>query len=147
MQHNLTDVLPVDQIDPSGQLAEVAEEAAGTSRGDFLRRGAVGGLGLVGGSTVLAALPSMAAAKGLPKSDKAILNFALLLEHLEADYYHLAVTKGGLKGKALHYAKIIHQHEATHVKTLKSVLGKSAQKPPKFAFGNAYTAKKFGATA
>jgi rubrerythrin len=143
---NLTDILPLDELEPTGQLAEVAEEA-GASRADFLRRGAAGGLGLAAGSSLLASFPALASAKGLPKSDKAILNFALLLEHLEADFYGLAVSKGGLKGKAHKYATIIHGHEQTHVKTLKSVLGKSAQKPPKFHFDSSYKSGKFGATA
>ena len=70
------------------------------------------------------------------KQDVAILNYALTLEYLEAAFYTEAVAKGALSGDALSGAKIVRDHEVTHVKTLKSVLGKKAVKKPKFDFKN-----------
>jgi Ferritin-like domain len=147
-QQNLTDIIPFADLDADGAIEETAGEVNGSNRGDFLRRGAVGGLGLVAGSGLMAGLPSMASAAKLPASDVSILNFALTLEYLEAAFYRQAVRQGKLHGDTKVFARIVARHEAVHVKTLKSVLGGKAVAKPKFNFkGSNLHQKVFQKTA
>jgi Ferritin-like domain len=59
--------------------------------------------------------------------DIGILNFALLLEELEAAFYPAAIKSGRItNAKELDYLRALGNHEATHVKFLRDVLGKNA---------------------
>jgi len=65
-------------------------------------------------------------------SDLAIVNYALTLEYIEADFYAAVIESGLFKGAELETIKIIGQHEAEHVTALEgtaSKLGKAAAKP------------------
>jgi hypothetical protein len=132
-------LVTLDEIDADGAIAETGAEALGTSRGDFLRRGAVGGLGLAASAGLLGGLAPVAGAakKGLARSDVAILNFALTLEYLEAAFYTRAVRHGHLHGDTKTFARIVARHERIHVRALKSVLKGKAVKEPKFDFKGA----------
>jgi Ferritin-like domain len=58
--------------------------------------------------------------------DIGILNFALLLEELEAAFYPAAIKSGKITNiRELDYLRAFGNHEATHVKFLRSVLGKN----------------------
>ena len=49
------------------------------------------------------------------KNDLEVLNYALTLEHLEAEFYKMVVAGGKLQGNALKYLMVIRDHEVTHV--------------------------------
>src|SRR5215210_7978358 len=117
----MTDLTFAD-IDHDGALQEAAEEVNGT-RADFLRKTAIGGGALLGGGAILGALPSVALGAP-PRSDVAILNFALTLEYPEAAFYTEAVQKGRLSGEAAKFASVVGKHERSHVNFLKAALGR-----------------------
>ncbi|MBV9816978.1 MAG: ferritin-like domain-containing protein [Solirubrobacterales bacterium] len=150
--------LNLEAVDTDGALREAAEEVAGDTRLDFLRKGALtGGAALSGGAILSALLPGAASAKtsgGAPpakfgKDDVGILNYALTLEYLESTFYTEATANNVAAGdKQLgQLLKTVTADEAFHVKLLKTALGKKAIKKPKFDFGAAVKDKTtFAAT-
>jgi hypothetical protein len=71
------------------------------------------------------------------QGDAGIVNYALSLEYLEADFYRLAVASGNLKGRALELAKRFGAEERDHVTTLTGTvrnLGGTPTPRPKVAF-------------
>ena len=85
-------------------------------------------------------------------SDLEILNYALTLEYLEADFYRQGVDAGILSGRELDLVTPIADHEEAHVGALTSTindLGGTPVKSPKFKYpaGTFKDKKKFLATA
>ncbi|GAA1844698.1 ferritin-like domain-containing protein [Microlunatus capsulatus] len=135
-------------------------------RRNFLRTAGLAGLGVVGatalsgtGALSASAAPAAAAAP----SDGAVLNFALNLEYLEAEFYLHAYygwgvpsaltggkgTRGGVTGgrkvafksKAIaQYAKEIAEDELNHVTFLRRALGSAAVARPKIDLKSSFTA-------
>jgi hypothetical protein len=131
----------------------------------FLRNAGLAGLGVVG-ATALSGVGSQkasAAPRAGGPSDSAILNFALNLEYLEAEFYLHAYygwgvpssltdgkgTRGGVTGghkvpfksKAIaHYAKEIAEDELNHVTFLRGALGSAAVARPKIDLKGSFTA-------
>jgi len=157
-------------------ISRSAENEADRRR--FLRSASVAGLGLVGagmvGSTALAtAAPAMAATSrkdGLDHhedddaaiSDGAILNFALNLEYLEAEFYSYATTGHGLPDSMIHgtgklgpvtggrevwfqtpsirqFAQEIARDEHEHVAFLRAALGSAKVARPKINIKYSFT--------
>lgn len=127
---------------------------------------AAGLSGITAGAAVIAAgaaaSPASATGGGAP-SDSAILNFALNLEYLEAEFYLRAVTGAGLPdnmtsgtgkqgpvigGKKVtfqtplirKYAEEIAADEKSHVAFLRSALGSAAVSRPRINLNDSFTA-------
>ena len=157
--------LKLSDVDVDGAIRESAQEAReevireggdGDTRLDFFKKAGIAGGAVVGGGALMGALvPAVAdaAAKGKgggrpPKSfgkgDIGILNFALTLEYLEAEFYKEAQknNNGGLLGmgflddQATVFLDTVVRDEKAHVKALAGALGRKAVKKPKFDFGN-----------
>jgi rubrerythrin len=96
----------------------------------FLRAAVVVG---VGSGLVAASQHDKLALADATANDLEILNYALTLEYLEADFYTQGLEGGALSGRALDLVTPIRDHEQEHVKvltaTVKSLGGKPAAKP------------------
>ena len=131
-----------------------------TDRRRFLQTAGIAGLGTIG-ATAFSGFDSAAAAGG--PSDAAVLNFALNLEYLEAEFYSYAVFGHGLDAKLTtgrgdrggvtggrqvdfksrtirQYAREIAQDEVDHVRFLRAALGSAKVARPKIDIKNSFTA-------
>lgn len=107
------------------------------SRRHFFKVAGAGGV--AGGAALLAACgdDDDAASTAAPRTtaaasmdgDLAILNYALTLEYLEADFYDKVVAADLLKGRELDLAKKFGDTEAQHVDALKGTIEKLGGTP------------------
>jgi hypothetical protein len=150
-----------------GQLINRSAENEADRR-RFLRSASAAGLGVVGAG-LLAGLPSTAGAAEKTKddansiSDSAVLNFALNLEYLEAEFYSYAVfghglpnsmtggsgNRGGVQGghavpfktsAIKQFATEIARDEYDHVAFLRKALGRAAVAQPEINLASSFTA-------
>lgn len=119
-------------------------EQVGTRR-EALRGAGRWGMGLALASVPLA-LAGMArsafAQSGLPQNIVDVLNFALTLEELEAEFYVTGMNTSGLIPMAdRQIFGTIRDHEVAHVQFLRNALGSQAVAKPTFDFtaGGAFT--------
>ena len=144
----MTEVITVDLLDRDAAVSGALDESAGTTRADVFRRAIVGGGAFVAGGLAIGGLPKLALAAPSASQDVEILNFALLLEFLEAEFYKEAVDRNAINGETLEFARVVRDHEVAHVEFLQNALGSSARSKPEFDFkGTTADADKFRATA
>lgn len=120
----------LDGLDP-----EVLDRM-GTRRDALRKAGGLGlGLALASVPLGLAALAKGAFAQGIPANVVSVLNFALVLEELEAEFYTLGAAAPGLipaSDRTLFVT--IRDHERAHVEFLRDALGSQAVAKPTFDF-------------
>ena len=143
----MSECVTVRVADPEKAIEEGCDRAPGATRAQLFKLAAVGGGSLLASGVAFGGIPSLAFGASASEDVK-ILNFALLLEYLEATFYTEAEQKHKLTGQTRGFAKIVGGHERTHVAYLKKALGSKAIKSPKFDFGDTTTnMKKFMATS
>jgi Ferritin-like domain len=110
-------------------------EVHGITRSAFILRGALAAGAFYGTASVAPFVSQALAAEG--GGDVEILNFALTLEYLEADFYNVKGRQVGLSGEARRYAREFGAEEAAHVSALTAAIKQLGGKPvvkPAFVF-------------
>ncbi len=97
-----------------------------------------------------AAASATSASKGTGSGDLAIVNYALTLEYLEAEFYDKVAASGLFSGRTLAMLEMFGSEEHEHVAALRQVavrLGTPAPKPTgRFPLGSASGVAKLAAT-
>jgi rubrerythrin len=114
----------LDLLDVDGALAEAHD---GLTRAGFI---VAAGAAVAG---VAAARPDDAEA-AIPASDVDVLNYALVLEYLQAAFYTEAERAKALTGRTAKAAKVVGAVERAHVKAFRDLLGRKAVGRPHFDF-------------
>ena len=115
--------------------------AAVAPRGAFSRRGALATGGLLAAALVGVRSNRGADAASLAQ-DVRILNFFLLLERLQLDFYSQAAGSGALTGELAGFARVVAGQERAHVRFLEQTLGAAAAPRPKADFGESTKQQK-----
>jgi hypothetical protein len=117
---------------------------SGTTRAQFLTRGAQGGVALVAGGSVLAL--AQGTAFGAASSDAQIAKLAATAELLAIDFYTRAIKSKKLKGDELGYLAAAMGNERAHYAALKGVLKSQTPAGLKFKYpaGSFSSRKRIG---
>ena len=144
----MSEPLTVELLDQDGAIRDALDEGMQGTRADVFRRAITGGGAFLAGGLLIGGLPKVALGAPSARQDVEILNFALLLEYLESEFYVQAVAGGALSGRLLAFATTVRDHELEHVEFLRTALGSAAGAKPTFDFkGTTTDAAKFAATA
>jgi hypothetical protein len=107
-----------------------------TTRAEAFGRVLAAGGGIAVAGVTIAAVADPAGSQPSPAQDVAILNFALLIEYVQAGFYADALRRGQLTGELQRYARTVGAHERAHVAFLRKTLGAKARKRPRLDFGD-----------
>lgn len=130
-------------MDRDKQLILEALENPDVLEREVSRRDAVRGAGVFGMGVALATMPVLMAGLArrafaqspLPNSIINPLNFALVLEYLEADFYQMGLDSSGLiPSEDRDIFEQVNKHEQAHVAFLSGVLGNKAAIRPEWDF-------------
>jgi rubrerythrin len=111
-------------VDRDGALAEA--HAALSTRRELL--------GLTAAGVAVALADGESAEAAVSKNDVDILNYALVLEYLQASFYTEAEQGGALTGDIARAAEVVGAVERAHVRAFRKLLGRRAVKRPSFDF-------------
>jgi ferritin-like protein len=132
--------MSTDTLSDAGSAGLIAPELTGLqvdgmTRSSFILRGALAAGAFYGTAAVSPFVSQALAETG--GGDVEILNFALTLEYLEADFYNVKGKQVGLSGQAKSYATLFGEEEAQHVTALGAAVKQLGGKPvakPRFLF-------------
>jgi rubrerythrin len=116
----------LDLIDVDGALAEAHD--------GLTRAGFIVGAGAAAAAFATALGADDAHAAKIPASDQEVLNYALVLEYLQAAFYTEAERAKALTGRTAKAAEVVGAVERAHVKAFRDLLGKKAVGRPHFDF-------------
>ncbi len=144
----MSGALSLELVDAESARQHAQDGNNTSTRSELFKKAVLGGGTFVAGGVLIGGLPKLALAAPSAKQDVQILNFALTLEYLEAEFYTQAVANGALSGELLNFATVVRDHELAHVEFLESALGSAAVAKPTFDFGSTVTdVAQFTATA
>jgi len=106
------------------------------TRGAALEQAALAIAGATVAGVVLGQHADPALSRPSEKQDAEILNFALLLEYVQAAFHAEGLRRARLTGELRTFAQTASAHEAEHVAALKAALGSAARKQPEIDFGD-----------
>ncbi|MBA2630738.1 MAG: ferritin-like domain-containing protein [Thermoleophilaceae bacterium] len=123
------------KVEVVGGEAAVAREDV-ESRQRFLERAVLVGGAVLAGGVLVAGIPRLAVSQPSEDQDAKILNFALVLEELQAAFYEEALDRARPSGEWRQFVTTVGEHERRHLAFLRETLGSAAAKAPKFDFGD-----------
>jgi rubrerythrin len=134
------------------EISDCSVERVGSdapiSRAAVLEKAVIAGGSLVVGGVVIGGLPALATSAQSAGHDVEILNFALLIEYLQASFYEEALARGALTGELREFTRVVGAHERAHLAYIKRTLGRKARAKPSLDFSDTTRdADKFGRTA
>jgi rubrerythrin len=112
-------------VDRDGAIAETRAQTL-SNRRRFL--------GLTAAGAAFALAGARRADAALVETDVDILNYALVLEYLQASFYTEAEQNGALPGRTARAVQIIGAVERAHVRAFRKLLGSRAVRRPLFDF-------------
>ncbi len=123
----------LDSDGARGRLEDgLLEEAGGRTRRDLVGITVAGAA--VFSSAALLAAPALGGGRRSPAQDRTILNFALLLEYIQAALYREALRRRSIRGELREFAEVVGEQEQQHVDFLRKTLGSRARSEPTFNF-------------